>query len=306
MSEFRARTVSTTLQTEIRPIPMKAFRIEIMAAKSGKSKTYRHALRMTLRRLEEAGVEVTSQITASSIATVVSASATGRSATTRAVLALLKVVSNYAIRAGYLAVSPFETISAKEWLEPQVPLEKGRHSPRDLWRVLSHLGREASAAHGRDGWQKSRLYAFTAALAYLGLRLAETIYLRIPDIDFGNQSVSVVSRNPGPRKKYVDRRRRVILPEPLGTILVDWIDIRDRFAPEENTYLFPATRGVEPWTSGMPGQKPLARVREAGLRVGIADLTPDSIRRSILAPWWECMAVDVPAEPILNGTGAQA
>jgi integrase len=78
-------------------------------------------------------------------------------------------------------------------------------------------------------------------------------------------------------------RRRLKTPESaapvplcgeLREILAEW---RPHAGP---TWLFPGLERVGPWTGGMPGRKPLDRLKQAGEAAGVPHLTFQSLRHS--------------------------
>jgi integrase len=80
--------------------------------------------------------------------------------------------------------------------------------------------------------------------------------------------------SPRRRLKTAAAAAPVPLCDELAAALAAWL-------PEAGTpWVFPGVRGKGPWTGGMPGGKPLDRLKAAGREAGLEGVTFQSLRHS--------------------------
>jgi integrase len=202
-------------------------------------------------RLE--GVRTTADLTTATMARyVASRGPQANTNTTNGYLDYLRAACSYAVEEGYLDRPP-------TWARVRPRRAPMRKNPPlsypEAARLLGHL--EADEA----SWEGHRLYALVATVVYTGLRRDEALYLMAEDIDLEARTLAVVPRR---RLKTERSARAVGMPEVLAAILASWT------ARVPSAWLFPGVRLRGPWTGGMPGSRPIDRLREAAKAAGVA------------------------------------
>jgi integrase len=182
-------------------------------------------------------------------------------------LGYLKAVCSWAAEEGYLKVSPFRAkrCGPGDWLRPTMPRRKPYHSLVELARALGHL-RGAAV-----DWPGRRLFTLASLVALTGLRRDEALYAQLDDLDLSTGIFRVMGHR---RLKTPESAAPVPLCAELREVLAAWL-------PEAGpVWLFPGLERVGPWTGGMPGRKPLDRLKQAGKAAGVDHLTFQSLRHS--------------------------
>jgi integrase len=198
------------------------------------------------------GVESTEDFTTHRVAEFACAKPARNVNTTISRLRYLKTASLFAHSEGWTDRPP-------QWarLMPRAaPPARERHLSYDqVVRLLGHL-----RAHAADSWKAHRLYALTATVAYTGLRKQEALHLQIGDLSPSQGLLRVVGRR---RLKTVGSAAPVALPDELAAVLEAW---RPLAGP---TWLFPGVHRKGHWQGGLPGYRPLDRLKQAGDEAGI-------------------------------------
>jgi integrase len=289
-TESRSTTISQTVQRVIRSIPLEEFEEEILAEFNTVSPKSVQSFTMLFRILRQIGITETNSLTNGAVAKLINAHPAHRSRETLKVrLSFFKTLCARAERSGYLSESPFRVRPLSDWIDRQEPPSGVRHTPLEIRTLLDHLAQDACNSTGRLEWSAMRLYALTAAFAYLGSRADETFRLRLNQVDFGNSVVRFGARL-CKLARHPKVGRSVPIPDPYIPILRRWIEVRAfglRDRKDSCPWLFPNRGYTGFWWSGGPGQKPRCRISDAARCAGIPGLTPSSLARSIIAPWWQ-------------------
>lgn len=287
------------------PIPFDSFTLEVLAmyAPPLRAQSTRNKMRWALRIA--AGLlgpkATTADLTPGFVAAVVTARPPAESPnSTLSLLSSLRAACNYAVVRGYLRVTPFA--ARKRWVRPAPPGPPKYHTRAEIAAVLALLRREAEERPGWAQWRARRLYALAATLAYTGMRRNEALYLHAADAVLDSRMLLIVARK-GSALKTLGSAQPVPIAEPLAPILADWLAHRldapgladgvpaavaARPVDPSCPWLFPNLSRMGPWTSGGPGQKPLDRLKAAGVRAGVAGFTALSLRHSFAshAEYW--------------------
>jgi len=184
--------------------------------------------------------------------------------TKKALSSTLKTICKFGVGRGYLERSPYDAWTPR--IKGTKAKKKRHHAYADLVRLLGDL-----QAGSSEGWKSHRIYAVAATFAMTGLRKMEGLRLKLCDIDLENQTLSVSSRY---RLKTEGSERIIGLPDALISILGDWMKTND------SEWLFPNCFRNSFWSEGSAKNKPLAVLKEAGLRSGLEGLTFQSLRHS--------------------------
>lgn len=182
-------------------------------------------------------------------------------------LGYLKAACAWSVDEGYLARSPFrgKRGGPADWIRPEPPRRKPYQSIAELSRVLQHLRDRAT------DWTGRRLYTLAALVALTGLRRDEALHAQLQDLELGNTILRVMGHT---RLKTAASAAPVPMCDELSGIVADWL-------PDAGpVWLFPGERRAGPWTGGMPGRKPLDRLKAAGTAAGVDGLTFQSLRHS--------------------------
>lgn len=266
---------------DIQPMPLHDFAPEVLSLYSppARSKAAWYKIRQVLREIGEAGASTTADLSPETITRWIHLYP-GRSAeTTRGLLAYLGPICEFARFKRYLDRDPFEF--RRQWLR-DTPLPDSYdadeefasrfHPADDIFRVLDSLKESR-----RESWQDHRLYALAATVALTGVRKEEALHLQVKDF---RDAEGVLEIHPRRRNcKTKKSAAPVIAPDELCVIIRRWIP------RTESIWLFPTLDRSSPWRNGMPGRKPLCRLKAAGARVGVEGFTFLSLRHS-----WATMA----------------
>lgn len=224
----------------------------------------------------------TSDIRADAIAAWIKRHADRSPARTASMLRCLSAACNYAVKAGYLKVSPLSFRSPSEWLRSDCrvspkPRPQLHRSATEILRVLDQADTEARFG----SWEAARLQALVYTYAFTGLRKGEALNLQITDLDLPRQ-IMTIGAKPHWRPKTVRSAARLPIPDPLAAVLTAWTPRCD--CP----WVFPGAKRRGPWTGGCPGSKPLDVIRDLGRRAEVPNLTIASFRKTIgtLAKVW--------------------
>lgn len=212
-------------------------------------------------------VRKTSDLTPASIAAWLKVHPDRRPVTASALLRPFRAACGYALKMGYLRVSPFEI--RKVWVDASAeePAGPRHHSLAAVAAVLRLLDDEARGG----GWAEARLQALVYTYAYTGLRKTEALQLHQSDVEALGRILRVRKRR-GYRLKTRASAAPIAIAEELASVLLLWLP---RSGSE---WVFPNRDGCKPWTGGSPGKKPLDQVKAAGRRAGVANLTILSFR----------------------------
>lgn len=180
-------------------------------------------------------------------------------------LGYLAAACSFAFDEGWLARNPFRSRRLRLRAEP--PEGRRYHSIEDVSRVLRLLERRSGP------WKGGRLHAAASLVAHTGLRRNEALRLRCEDLDLTAGLVFVVSTRAN-RLKTAASAAPVPIAPALAEVLRHW-------APRcGSEWLFPAGHGRGPWTGGNAGYKPLDKLKEAALDVGVPGMTWLSLRHT--------------------------
>ena len=191
----------------------------------------------------------------------------GRSCwTVRSLLINFRRACNLAIAKGYLRRSPFGIRSLNDWAQLEDPGCVRHHSLEAIGDVLGHL-RALSAT----SWEDHRLLALASTIAFTGVRAGEAFHAKVDDFDLVNGVFTISSRR---KLKTRASAQPVPIPAALGELLSGW------FAVVHCEWAFPGVRRIGPWTGGLPGRKPLDRLKARAKELGIEGFTFQSLRHS--------------------------
>lgn len=258
-------------------IPFARFAEEVTSVyRSGNARSTARKIAQALREFAEAcAAKSTVDLTPANVAKFVAAvrsrpkpDGSSRSSNTVAGLtSFLRSACSYAERRHYVKSSPFgawagfDCLSLEAENPPVLSLEQ-------IQGVLRSLGREQ--------WthQSGRLCALAAVYACTGMRRNEALFLRIADVDLKQRLIRVASR-PDRRLKRKTAARHVPISENLLFTLRNWIP-----RCESADWLFPNRYRSGPWAAAAAGTRPVDRLRQAGVRAGVTDFIPSTLRRS--------------------------
>lgn len=182
-------------------------------------------------------------------------------------LGYVRAIASYAAEEGLLDRPP----SWRRLRPRRARPARARHHPAD--RIAALLDRLEVLA--RDEWRAHRLLALVALVAYTGLRRDEALFLRRQDLHLGEGYLEV---EPHHRRKL--KTEESAQPVPIPPESVPILDAWLAAIHPRREWVIPASRGDGPWWGGSPGYRPLDRLKEAGLEVGIEGLTFQSLRRT--------------------------
>jgi integrase len=228
--------------------------------------TYRK-MRQTLREFAQTeGLKRTSDMTDVSIVRWKKAHMGRGCWTVRSLLISWRRACNIAIAKGYLRHSPFQIRSLDDWAQTVEPGSIKHHSLESIGTVLAHL-----QARSSDSWEDQRLHALASTVAFTGVRAGEAIHAKVEDFDLAN-GVLVISN----RRKLKTRASAQPVPIPPGLtdLITFWL------ARTGCEWAFPGLLRVGPWSGGIPGRKPLDRLKDRALEVGVPGFTFQSLRHS--------------------------
>jgi integrase len=220
--------------------------------------------------------------------------------TTRTYLRTLGTACNYAAMRGYVRGNPMK--ARRQWVRPSEPRRTRVPTREEIVRVLELLRADAETRRGWAQWRARRLYALASVAAYTGMRAGEALRLCVADIDLDGRMLAIVARGRD-RLKTPGSAQPVPIAEPLAGVLADWLAHRldapttaagvpdaaaSRPRREGCPWLFPNTLRTGPWVGGSAGQKPVQRLKAAGLRAGVQGFTFLSLRHAFAthAEFW--------------------
>jgi integrase len=198
-------------------------------------------------------------------------------------LAILQALCGFAEANRWVAISPFRLRRMAKWVRTGKPVNKRAASLEEIRRLLDVMRRDIEEREGWGQWRARRIYALTALIAYTGLRKMEALLLHVADLDFGAGMVRLTTRS---ATKTEGSAQPVPMPPALLPILRDWLDHRmDRpkgyKIPASCDWLFPTNDRRSAWVSGSLESRALARLKVAGQRAGVPDITFHMLRRSL-------------------------
>lgn len=280
------------MHPHLNPIPFAEFREKVLALYLPPLRArstflgMRHALDLVAA---PPGPETTADLTTDLFARFIAAREGRNVNTTISILRYLRTACSIAVEEGWLGRNPFRTRRLK--LRRVPPRGLTHLAIEQVRRLLEYL--EALATD----WRGMRLFALAATIAYTGLRRDEALFLQLGDVRPAEGLLAVVARR---RLKTDDSAALVPVPDELAAVLARWL-------PEAGpTWLFPGATRKGPWTGGMPGYKPLDRLKAAGRAAGIEGLTFHLLRHSLathLAGTWGLSAEQV--RQVLRHTSAR-
>jgi integrase len=265
---------------EPRPIPWPDFVAEVLAlyAPPMRARQTQEKLRHVLGLAEGLGATSTADLTPALIGRLLASRPAGQSThTTHSLLRSLAAAAGYAVAAGYLGRNPFTYRKPSQWVRLEPARAKPHRSQAELARLLDLLGREAALRVGWAQWRSRRLLGLVATVAYTGVRRNEALYLQLGDVLLEERLILITARR---RLKTIASAQPVPVCEALAEVLGDWLAHRLDHGRPDGPWLFPNTTLSTPWTGGPPGQRPIDRLKAAGLRAGIPGLTFQTLRRS--------------------------
>jgi len=270
------------------PIPWNDFvnQIEELYASPMRAPATRKQLVALLRTLEPMGVQTTADLTPILIARYIAAkSSEVCPRTVHAHLLRIQSACNLADSMGALAVNPFKVRSMRQWIRPGRPMVKTHHTRSEIKAVLDLMARDVEELRGWEQWRARRLLALTILICMTGARRDEGCFAWVEDLDL-EARVFWIREREGNRLKTEDSEQPVPLPTAAVQPLQDWLVHRlDRppgfKLPESIPWLFPNIRATNAWYGGEHGHRPLERLQSVARRVGVDNVTWQSLRRSL-------------------------
>lgn len=254
-----------------RPIAWKQFERELLElyAFPSRARGTRGLMKQMLREIGELpGVETTAHFTSARVMAWLGAHRTRAANTLVGQLSYLRAAANFAHKWGYLKRTPFDDrpISGKDgYIRRSKPSIKRHHSLEEIACVLDYLRSMAT------DWHWARLYVATAIVAYTGVRKREGLHFQWPDLELDEEIGWI---RPHHRLKTEDSEAPVCFPALLCSILREW-------EPRSGSlWVVPRVDREGPWLHGLPGYKPLDRLKQAGDAVGVPGFTFLSLRHS--------------------------
>jgi len=272
---------STALQ-----VPWSDFADEALVHWRSRARNTRKGMESLIRKIDALGPKTVQELNQAFVARFIARYSTDRSQNAvAALLVRLRSLCGYAVQSGYLDASPFARKPIKAWIVTTPAMQRKRHSPAELRAVLDSLRDRIELATDNVRWRLCRTRALLATIAFTGLMRSEVYPLTVSQIDLGNR-LMYVPRNPNLRRKRQAETRPVTMPDELVAILANWLTVRTIISPDCQ-WLFPNLHGTNYWHGGQLGCKPADQIKKAGEVAGVPSMTPDSVRRSLYAPWWE-------------------
>lgn len=264
--------------------------LEILYSPPHRRKSTWKKLRTVLHEFRDLpGIRKTSDITPVNIIAWVNAHADRQPITNRSYLGAFRQAVKYAAKMRYLRVDPWEIRT--DWIHDDMGLDdrqtsepkasKRFYSVEQIVAYLDLLDAEALL----DPFFGGRLQALSYTYALAALRRNEALGLLIADVDLGARLINLKPRRSRTLKSRNSEQPVPIAPE-LHAVLARWIPIAAS-VQSSSGFLFPARGRKRPrakvvaWLNGPRGEKAADEIKAAGQRVGIPNLTPHSLRRSI-------------------------
>lgn len=251
------------------------------------AKPYHRRFVRACEKLAELGVKTTFDLTPQLILNFVAARPAGQQPwTLRGALTDVRTICNHAVRKRCLFASPFAVVPIGQIVHLGKPRGKRFLSRAEIARLMEVLRNDIATKQGWEGWKARRLYVVVCLGLYCGLRKMELLRLEVADIDLDARLIRLTPHGPTGKFKTLASEAPVPIPEALAPILEDWLrhrlDCPRRFSlPAKVPWLIPACSRKMAWTSGPHGgSRPLARLKAAAGRAGIAYITMHMLRRS--------------------------
>jgi integrase len=239
-------------------------------------------IRQVMSEMRAAGLGASKDISPTLIAAWLRAHPSRKEVTAYALLRSFRSVCSYCESRGFIKRDPFAWRKPAGWLPDhegcsEEETSDRHHSASEIGRLFRLLDEEAR----QGAWKEARLRALIYICAYLGLRKNEALNLRWSDVDLVEGTVKIRGRS-GKKLKTRGSRATMALPSDLVEVLAPWRDLCG------SEWVIPGATLAGPWTGGPPGYKPLDRVKAAGKRAGIDNLTILDFRHTIgtLAEQW--------------------
>ena len=151
-------------------------------------------------------------------------------------LRCIRVIANYAVRKGYLDVSPFVIRPLKRWVSSLNPRPRPRrllHKTRDeIARLLRVADRRAAAGDWRAGRTRALVYVYV----YTGLRSEEARRIVAANVHLDRRIIVIEPVDGWSAKTQKSAERVIPIADPLAAVLADW---KPRCGSK---YLFPGWR----------------------------------------------------------------
>ena len=249
------------------PIPFAEFRtkIETLYSAGKHSPSTSSKMRLVLATLEKMNVTSTSDLTTETMARYVALRGPNANAnTTNGYLSHLSAACGYAFEEGWIERMPnFKRVR----LRPSPMVRNTPPSYESLSKLLDTLYYQRTM-----GWKEHRLCALTWTFALTAIRLREALYLRLEDVDLGENPRLIIS--PRRRLKNLESAREIPIPATLALVLREWLP---NSGPD---WLFPGAKRVGPWTGGSPGYKSSDALKSLAQECGIKHITWHSLRHA--------------------------
>jgi integrase/recombinase XerC len=215
-------------------------------------------------------------------------SGTGESPyTLRGRLAILQRLCRLAVRRRVLALDPFDLRPMKSVVRVGRPRVKRTLNREEIGRLFEVLRGDVASRRGWALFAARRLLAMVATALGTGIRRNELLTLQVDDLDLDRRILRLVPRAAaGKGLKTEASGQPVGMPEALVPIIREWLEHRldapegfpiDRACP----WLFPKLDRSGPWLNGRTPTNPLGRLKAAGARAGLDNLTWHCLRRSM-------------------------
>jgi integrase len=211
---------------------------------------------------------------------------------------LLRVIrrfANYAVRRGYLRVSPFAIKPFKTWINAAAHRRRKRvryKSGDEIRRMLHVVDRKAALFYQQErwrvsdpGWADGRGQALLYVYVYTGLRRNEALHILARNVDLENGMLTIEPVGNW-RPKTVGSGRVIPLAQPVIEVLRQWLPrcganlvLRDG-VESGRIWLFPGRRLKSPWR-GAQNYKPIDYIRGIAELAGVGDMTIIGFRKSL-------------------------
>lgn len=217
-----------------------------------------------------------SDITAKTVGEWIRAHPARSAIRTRSLLSALRSAVNYGVFAKHIESSPFAWRGIDEWIRADVVLTSAR-KPRQhctASEIRALFARVDAEAHG-GCWLSGRTRAVVYLFAYTGLRAKEGLHLKRSDINLRKGTLKI---EPKVDWRVKTPKSAAVLPiaEPLIEVLGQWLP------RAKSEWAFPGIERCGPWIHGCAGYKPLDKIKAAGKRAGIRNLTFMSFRKTVM------------------------
>jgi integrase len=261
--------------------------LEIKDLESEHLKEYKAPMRKpaTLRGMVQAyrelralpSVQTTADLHSGAIADWILAHPGRSSVRTESLLRNMKVIFNFAISRGWLAISPFENRKLRHWMRSDAVPSRNHNrvwhrTPDEIRQLLEYLDERASTS-----WRARRLQCLIYVYVYTAFRKQEALHLLASNVDFDRMILTIEPLAPLWTPKTVPSARTVPMAEILADVLEPWVQICGSEVTRKRTgwgFLFPGARLVGPWTGGSPGYSAYTEFVAAAHAAGIGNVSP--------------------------------